>query len=109
MIELFRSLFAPPRHLILLLAALWLGLSFAEKRVERYHISKEALNNIIYFSIIGYILGGRILFALSNLSAFTQSPLSIFSINIDLFDPIGALATALIVGFVYGQRQRSMR
>lgn len=105
MLTLFRSLFAPPRHLILLLAALWLGLTLSEKRVGRHGISKDALNNMVYYSLLGYVVGGRVLFVLANLSAFTQSPLSIFSLNIDLFDPMGALATAILVGFVYGQRQ----
>lgn len=106
MITLFRSLFAPPRHLILLLAALWLGLTLSEKRADRHGISKDALSNIVYYSILGYLIGGRLFFALTNISAFTESPLSLFSINIDLFDPIGALVTALIVGLVYGKRQK---
>jgi phosphatidylglycerol:prolipoprotein diacylglycerol transferase len=106
MINLFRSLFAPPRHLILLLAALWLGLALAEKRAERYNISKDVLNNIVYYSLFGYILGGRLLYALANYSVFTQSPLSLFSINIDLFDPFAALITAIIVAFIYGSRQK---
>jgi phosphatidylglycerol:prolipoprotein diacylglycerol transferase len=105
-ISIFRSLFAPPRHLILLLAALWLGLALAEKRAERHNISKDALNNIVYYSLFGYILGGRILYALSNFSAFAQSPLSLVSINIDLFDPVAALVVATLVGFVYGSRQK---
>ena len=103
---LFRSIFAPPRHLVLLLAALWLGLYLSEKRAEQHGISKDSLNNMVFYSILGYIIGGRLLFALTNLSAFTKSPLSVFSINIDLFDPIGALVTAVLVGFVYGQRQK---
>lgn len=105
MITLFRSLFAPPRHLILLVAALWLGLTLAEKRVDRHGISKDALNNIVYYSVLGYIIGGRILFVLANISAFIESPLSIISVNPDLFDAVGALVTALLVGFVYGRRQ----
>jgi phosphatidylglycerol---prolipoprotein diacylglyceryl transferase len=105
MINLFRTLFAPPRHLILLLAAMWLGLSLAEKRSERHGISKDALNNIVFYSIIAYILGGRVMFAVSNLSAFAKSPLSLFSVNVDLFDPLGALVVALLVGFIYGYRQ----
>jgi len=106
MLPLFRSLFAPPRHLILLLAALWIGLILAEKRATRHGIPREALNNIVYYSLLGYILGGRLLFAVANLSAFTQSPLSLFSLNIDLFDPLGGLVSALLVGFIYGQRQK---
>ncbi len=106
MIESFRSIFAPPRHFILLIAALWIGLALAEKRTERHGISKEQLNNIAYYSLFGYILGGRLLFALANITAFTQSPLSIFSPNPDLFDPIGALVVAVLVGLIYGQRQK---
>lgn len=106
MITLFRSIFTPPRHLILLLAALWLGLYLSEKRVERHDISKDVLNNIVYYSILGYIIGGRVLFVLANLSAFTQSPLSISSVNVDLFDPVGAFILAILVAFVYGQRQK---
>jgi phosphatidylglycerol:prolipoprotein diacylglycerol transferase len=104
--EAFRALFAPPRHLMLLLAALWIGLYLSEKLVERHVISKDTLNNIIYYSLLGYIIGGRLLFAVANLSAFAESPLGIFSLNLDLFDPFGALVAAVLVGFVYGQRQR---
>lgn len=106
MINLFRSLFAPPRHLILLLAALWIGLALAEQRAERHAVSKDALNNIVYYGLFGYILGGRLLYALANYSVFTQSPLSLFSLNIDLFDPFAALIAAIIVGFVYSSRQK---
>jgi phosphatidylglycerol:prolipoprotein diacylglycerol transferase len=92
--------------LILLLAALWIGLALAEKRAARHGISRDALNNIIYYALFGYILGGRLLYALSNYPAFFQSPLSIFSLNLDLFDPIGGLVIALLVGVVYGSRQK---
>lgn len=105
MLTLFRSLFAPPRHLILMLAALWIGLSLAEKRARRHGIAAEALANIVYYSAVGYVLGGRMLFILANLPSFTQSPLNIFSINPDLFDPSGASVTAVVVGFIYGRRQ----
>src|SRR5215203_7137513 len=106
MIETFRSLFAPPRHFILLVAALWIGLALAEKRSERHGISKDTLNNITFYGILAYIIGGRVLFALSNLSAFAPSPLSIFSPNPDLFDLTSALITMLLVGLIYGQRQK---
>jgi phosphatidylglycerol:prolipoprotein diacylglycerol transferase len=105
MIPLFRSLFAPPRHLILLLAALWIGLALAEKRAVRHSIPTEALNNIVYYSLFGYILGGRILFAMENISTFARSPASLFSLNLTLFDPLGALVVAGIVGFLSASRQ----
>jgi len=106
MISIFRSLFAPPRHLVLLLAALWIGLALAEKRAERNGISRDVLNSVVYYAIFGYILGGRLFYALSNYSVFLQSPLSIFSINLDLFDPVAGLIIAVIVGAAYGSRQK---
>ena len=106
MIESFRALFAPPRHFILLIAALWFGLTLAEKRSQQHCVSKEQLNNIVFYGLFGFIIGGRVLFALNNLSAFSQSPFSIFSPNPDLFDPTSGLLAAILVGLVYGQRQK---
>jgi prolipoprotein diacylglyceryltransferase len=106
MIALFRTLFAPPRHLILLLAALWLGLTLAEKQGEEHRISREELTNLVTYSLFGYILGGRLLFALANLSVFAKSPLSLFSLNLDLFDPFAALVVAILVGLIYGHRRK---
>jgi phosphatidylglycerol:prolipoprotein diacylglycerol transferase len=56
--------------------------------------------------MLGYLLGGRLLFAIANFSAFTRSPLSLFSLNIDLFDPLGGFVAALLIGFGYGQRHK---
>ena len=106
MISVFRSLFAPPRHLILLLAALWIALTLAEKRAQRHGISGDALNNTIFYSLFGYILGGRLLYAFSNYAVFLRSPLSVFSLNLDLFDPGSGLVVAVLVGVVYGSRQK---
>lgn len=105
MIESFRSLFAPPRHFILIVAALWVGLWLAEKRSERHGLTKDQLNNLTFYSLLAFILGGRLLYALANLSAFTQSPLSLFSPNPDLFDLPSGLAAAVVISLVYGQRQ----
>lgn len=105
MLTLFRTLFAPPRDIILLVAALWIGLALAEKRSERHGVSKDALNNLVFYSIFGFLIGGRILFALTNYSAFADSPLNIFSLNIDLFDSASGFLVAALVGFIYGKKQ----
>lgn len=105
MLNFFRSVFAPPRHLILLVATLWIGLALAEKRAARHNLSKDVLNNLIYYSLFCYIIGGRLLYALANFSAFIESPLSLLSLNLDLFDSLAGLATAALVGVIYGSRQ----
>ncbi len=105
MISLFRDLFSPPRHMILLVIAIWIGLTIAEKRTERHGVSKDDLNNITYYGLIAFVIGGRLSFVLQNIPSFAKSPLGIISINPDIFDPLGALAVAFIVALVYGQRR----
>lgn len=104
MFSVFRNFFFPPRHLILLLLAGWLGLHLAEKRTERHGVGREDLNNLIYYGLFAFVAGGRLLFVLQNLSAF-KKPLDAVSLNLDLFDLPGAAASALVVVLVYGQRR----
>ncbi len=105
MLTLFRSLFAPPRDLILVMAAVWLGSWLAEKRAARHGLTANDVNNLTFYPLLGYILGGRLLFALENLPAFAAAPLSLFSLNLDLFDPLGGGIAALLIALVYGQRR----
>ena len=105
MLTLYRNLFAPPRDLIPVVAAIWIGLWLAEKRASRHGISVNDLNNMTFFPLLGYILGGRLSFALENLSAFSQNPQSLISLNLDLFDPFGGFVAAIIIGVIYGQRR----
>lgn len=105
MLTLYRNLFAPPRDLIPIVAAIWFGLYLAEKRNKKHGISNDDLNNIVFYPMLGYVLGGRILFVIENLSAFMQNPQSLISLNLDLFDPLGGIVVALLVALVYGQRK----
>ena len=106
MLTFFRNLFSPPRDLILVVAAIWVGLFLTEKRSARHGISNDDLNNIVFFPLIGYLLGGRILYAFENLSAFIPNPVALISLNLDLFDPIGGLVVAGLVALIYGQRRK---
>ena len=106
MIEIFRNLFSPPRHIILLIIAAWIGLIFAEKHTEHHGISKEDLNNITFYSLVAFIIGGRISFALENIPTFIKSPLGIISINPDIFNLAGATAVAFIAAMIYAQRNK---
>ncbi len=91
--------------MILLVIAAWIGLSLAEKRAEHHGISKDDLNNVTFYGLTAFIIGGRISFVLQNIPTFVKSPLGIISINPDIFDPFGATAVAIIVAMIYGQRR----
>ncbi len=105
MLILFQNLFAPPRHMILLIAASWIGLTLAEKHSERHGISREELNNIIFYGLLAFVIGGRLSFVLQNITTFAKSPSGIVSINPDIFDPFGGVAVGLLFLLIYGQRR----
>ncbi len=100
----FQNIFAPPRDLILIILAAWIGLTLSERRASRHHVNLDSLSNLLLVSLLGFIVGGRTLYALENLSIFAQSPTSILSLNTALFDQWGGLIIAAITAFVYGQR-----
>lgn len=104
--ELFATWFAPPRHLILPILAAWLGLVLAERRSGKSGVSRDALNDLVFYSIGAFVLAGRLVFAVLQLSAFSSSPLSLLSPNPDLFDPLGGLAGALLTALILIQRKR---
>src|SRR6266508_2943265 len=58
MFSIFRRPFAPPRDMILFVLTTWIGLTLSEKRVERHGISKDNLNNLIFYGLIAFVLGG---------------------------------------------------
>jgi prolipoprotein diacylglyceryltransferase len=91
--------------MILLLLATWIGLTLAEKRTERHGVSKEDLNNLTYYGLLAFVIGGRLSFVLQNIPAFSKSPLGIISVNPDIFDPLGGIAVAVITAVFFGQRR----
>ena len=105
MIEIFQNLFSPPRHMILLVISMWLGLTLAERRSQRHGISSEDLNNLSFYGLLAFVIGGRLLYVIENISAFTKSPLSVFSINPTLFDAVGGIVIAVIAVLVYSQNK----
>lgn len=91
--------------MILLVLATWIGLTLAEKRAESHGLNKDELNNITFYGMLAFIIGGRLSFVLQNIPVFLKKPIDIISINTDIFDLVGAIATALIVALIYGQRR----
>jgi phosphatidylglycerol:prolipoprotein diacylglycerol transferase len=100
--ELFRALFSPPRHWLLLLGAIWLGLNLSERRLKA-PLSPEVLNNLVFSGMLGYLLGGRVFYAVEHFSQVMQSPLSLFSIS-GMFSLKGAMLTLVFTLLIYLQR-----
>ncbi|HUH96416.1 MAG TPA: prolipoprotein diacylglyceryl transferase family protein [Anaerolineales bacterium] len=103
-LPLFQNIFAPPRDLILIILAAWIGLTLSERGAPGHPVNLDALNNLLLASLGGFLIGGRLLYALENFPTFSQSPGSIFSLNTALFDQWGGLAIAVLAGLAYGRR-----
>ena len=103
-LSLFQNIFAPPRDLILIILAAWIGLTLSERHAPRYHVNLDSLSNLLLISLVSFVVGGRVLYALEDLAIFSQSPTSIFSLNTTLFDQWGGLVIAAMIAFVYGRR-----
>jgi phosphatidylglycerol---prolipoprotein diacylglyceryl transferase len=106
MLTLFRSIFAPPRHLILLLVAAWLGDALASKHAGNAPGMRKAADALAGSMLIGFLLGGRALYLVAHIPAFVQSPISLISLNTDLFDAWGGALCAAIAGWVVMRRER---
>ncbi len=106
MLNLFRLIFAPPRDLIFLVAASWIGSVLSEKRAGRYQVDVSTLSNLIFTGFIAYMIGGRLFYAVEHIGAFLESPISLISLNLDLFDSWGALTAAVLCGFVFGRQKK---
>lgn len=106
MAGLFQSVFAPPRDLLLVAAAGWLGLLLADRRARQSRLGEKGFDTLVLWMLAAYIAGGRLVFLLSHIAAFAASPLSLFSLNRDAFDTLGGLASAVLIGTIILQRQR---
>ncbi len=89
---------------LFLLLGVWVGLNLAGKRAQASGLQSSALDNLIMFMLSGFLIGGRLVFIAANFPTFGNSPLDIFSLNYELFDLSGGLASALALGGLYGQR-----
>ena len=89
-----------------IMISIWLGISLAEKQARKHAMTADMLTNLVFIGIITGIICARLGFALQSISAFFQSPLSIFSINPSMLDPFSGLAAALLAIFIYGKRAK---
>jgi hypothetical protein len=62
------------------------GYKLSEKRVDRYHVRVSTLNDVDFTGLLAYLISGRIFYATEHINAFIQSPISLISLNVNLFD-----------------------
>jgi phosphatidylglycerol:prolipoprotein diacylglycerol transferase len=106
MLTILQNFFSPPRHLIFPIIALWIGLSLASRYAPKRGVAGNKLENLVLFLLLAGLLGGRLGYASQYPQAFLASPLSLLSLNTDLFDAWSAFAFGLIGAIIYSQRSK---
>lgn len=95
-----------PAAPLILLIGFWLGSTFAERKAKRSGKDPELISKIIWYALIGGILGARLSFIARNPSAFQGDWKSIFSLNQALLDPVGGLLISVVIVYLLASRNR---
>lgn len=94
-----------PVPAFLLLAGVWTGTGLAERAALRLGLNREALANLILYSLIGGIVGARLGHILRHPGAYLADPLGGLALTPSTMWAEAGLAAALITALVYGQRR----
>jgi phosphatidylglycerol:prolipoprotein diacylglycerol transferase len=90
---------------LLLLLGVWLGTLMSERVARQNQISASAVSNMIFYALIGGILGARLGYVLRFLELYLQSPLGIIALNPNTLSPLEGVVVALLVALIFGQRK----
>jgi prolipoprotein diacylglyceryltransferase len=91
---------------LVLLAGLWIGLTFSERRARRHGEDPSFLYNLVFIALIAGLVGARLAYVLTYPDAFTANPWSLVSINQGLMDPFAGAIIAIAAGTVYLTRRQ---
>jgi phosphatidylglycerol:prolipoprotein diacylglycerol transferase len=91
---------------LILLAAIWLGLTLVERKSQKFGFTPAIAGNLAIIWLVAMLLGGRIVYAVEHLPAFVQSPASLVSLNFSLWDLPGGVFIGLAAGSWYGARHK---
>lgn len=91
---------------LVLLFGLWLGLTLAEKLATRFKSNANNIYNLVFTALVAGVIGARISYAALNFEAFRSSPLSLFSLNPGLLDPVSGLFIGVFAAAAYANRKK---
>jgi len=88
-----------------LLVGIWIGLSLAEKEAKRLELRSETIYNLVFYGLIGGLVGARLVYAARYASAYLENPLSLFALNANTLSVWEGLLIGLLISAIYGQRK----
>jgi phosphatidylglycerol:prolipoprotein diacylglycerol transferase len=82
-----------------------LGISLSEYFTKKKKENPDLYTNLLLIVPVTYILGGRIVYVIANISAFQHNLSGIISLDSGLVDPLGGFASAFIASLIYYYRK----
>lgn len=89
-----------------LLAGLWVATTLIEKEALHLRLNATAILNMIFYGLIGGLIGARLIYTVQHLNVYLTSPFSIFSLNTSTLNPAGGLMSGVVIASLFGRRQK---
>ncbi len=86
---------------IMILLAFLISFFLFSKRAKQQKISKEHIYGLLFFTLIGTIVGSRLMYIILNFNQFYINPVSIFSVGEGGFISYGGLIGAITLAKIY--------
>ncbi len=90
---------------LFVIVAVYVGVMLSSRRADQAGVKAETLENLIVSGLMGFLAGGRVLFALQHWSSFRASPLDLLSPNPALFDVAGGMGIGALTVLIFGRRK----
>jgi prolipoprotein diacylglyceryltransferase len=89
-----------------LLAGLWAATTLIDKETLHLELNAAAISNMIFYGLIGGLIGARLIYAVQHLNIYLANPLNVFSLNTGALNPFGGLITGVVIASLFGRRQK---
>jgi phosphatidylglycerol:prolipoprotein diacylglycerol transferase len=90
---------------VLTATAFLLALAYSMREAKRRGLPHQLTLDLGFWIILGALVGGRLLYVLSNTSSFLQDPLKIFAIRSEGFVFLGGAVLGGLLGYLYLKRR----
>ncbi|MEP6985072.1 MAG: prolipoprotein diacylglyceryl transferase family protein [Chloroflexota bacterium] len=90
---------------LILLIAFWIGTSLTKSSAKKLGLDIKATDNLVYLSLIGGLVGARLVYVFQYWSIFSRDFVAIFALNLNSISPIGGLFVGLLTAYWYARRK----
>lgn len=90
---------------LILLAGVWFGLTLAEKSAPRHRVEPSDVSNLVFYGLVGGIVGARLAYALQFVEVYLSDPVSLVALNPNTLAAPEGILIGSIVAVVYVYRR----